>query len=35
MESYTPIYPMPSRELYHKRQELAPVIERAFREFSR
>jgi AhpD family alkylhydroperoxidase len=34
MEPHPPIYPLPSGELYHKRQELVPGIERAFREFS-
>jgi AhpD family alkylhydroperoxidase len=35
MEKHEPIYPAPSATLSRKRQELAPGIQRAFRDFSR
>ena len=35
MEQHKHVYPLPSGKLSRKRQELAPGIERAFREFSR
>ena len=35
METHTHLYPMPTAELIHKRRDLAPEIDGAFREFSR
>ena len=35
MEGHTHLYPMPTGKLTRKRQELAPGIDHAFREFSR
>ena len=35
MEGHTHLYPMPTGKLTRKRQELAPEIDHAFREFSR
>jgi alkylhydroperoxidase/carboxymuconolactone decarboxylase family protein YurZ len=35
MEGHTHLYPMPTEGLTHKRRDLAPAVDHAFREFSR